>query len=67
MDWNRNTRLLASFLITLFICGFMWLILGLIGYDRMGWFGVWIAGFPPVILGTLLFFILNRTFKGFYG
>ncbi len=66
MDWKKNTRVLAAFLITLIIVGFMWLILGLIGYNRLGWLGVWIAGFPPIMLGTILFIILNQTFKGMY-
>jgi cell shape-determining protein MreD len=66
MDWKRNTRMLVIFLITFIVAGFMWLILGLIGYNRMGWMGVWIAGFPPVILGGVLFFILNRLFKEMY-
>lgn len=57
---------IITFIITFYICGILWVVLGSIGYNRLGWFGVGIAGFPPVILGAILFYILQGLFKNIY-
>ncbi len=63
MDWSSLNRLSIALVITLIIIGGLWTILGMIGFNRMGWFGFWLAGIPVALFGAILFPIVNQMMK----
>ena len=51
------------FIITLIICGFMWLVLGTIGYNHLGWSGIGLAAIPPFMSAAFLFWFMRNLLR----
>lgn len=66
MDLSKLPRILLALLVGVITTGFIWMVLGAIGYNRVGAFGVKVAAFPAIIIGVIVFFLVFRIIDALY-